>query len=98
MSDIVITKHAEKRIRKRVGIPKKGCKKHVQVVATKGVRLCNDSRSRVRQWESWAQNNYNADVFYKHSEFIYAFIRKQKSKKNSDLILVTVLPVPYWLR
>ncbi len=98
MSNIVIGKHAEQRIRKRVGIPRKGCRKHVQVVLAKGKRLCNDSRSRVRKWESWAQNNYKADVFYRHGDFIYAFIREQKGKKNSDLILVTALPVPYWLR
>lgn len=77
-------------IRKRVGLPKKAIKRHLERVIKEGVRLAEHKDSRLRRWADWARNHYSADIYYMFWGFVYAFARK-----GIQLEFVTVLYPPH---
>jgi len=80
-----ISKHAEKRIRKRIGLPRKAVEKFVAEAVENGTPL-KEFKGRVKKFYDYTSINYqsgNQSFFYRE----YLFIAH-----NGDL--VTVYPIP----
>ena len=80
----IITKHAEKRARKRIGIPKKSVQKNAKRALEHG--LCHaDSTGRLSKYFTWLfleHGNTNTRIY---NDYVYIF--------TDDEVLVTVFPL-----
>ncbi len=86
MSDSwVISKHAFKRVRKRLGLPKKSAETLVRDAQAKGIRQVQVSGSLRRYLDHFQHNNGVADRAVIYREYVFA-LRGQT--------LVTVYPLP----
>lgn len=84
----IITTHAKKRLKQRLGLPKKALEKHVDSVLQEGKKHC-DAKGRARKWMDKMYLSYEAaNNMRVHGQFLYVF--------NSQT-LITVVPVPRWL-
>lgn len=80
-----ISKHAEKRIRKRIGIPRKAVGKFVDEAMKNGVPL-KDFKGRIKKFYEYTMIKYhsgNESFFYREFLFI-----------AHNGTLVTVYPIP----
>lgn len=83
--EITVTKHGEKRMRKRVGISKHSVCRMAEIVYEKGIRFC-DTKGRVHRYLEEVCNRGEAgNELVLHGNNIYIY-------RNSCLITVWPLP------
>ena len=80
-----MTRHADRRIRERVGVPRSAAKKLAVKAKTQGVERRDTSGSLRRYLDYLFYYNDNSDAIYVWAEKVYIF---------ADEALVTVLNLP----
>ena len=86
---MIVTRHADKRIRQRVGIPRRAIVPHVQKVFGCGTHRLSTKGNLYRYLDKKYHVNRSANNVVLHGLFIYFF---------RDDTLITVLDVPPSLR
>lgn len=84
-----VTRHGSKRIKSRMGIPKKAVDRQFKLALSKG-KYQSDLKGRLAKWGtkvSLSQQVPHSIVLYNAHAFIYA-------TKDNEPILITVLPIP----
>ncbi len=80
-----VTKHAEKRIKQRIGVPKSGAAKLAKTVLEKGLKHCEAVGSLRRYIDGLYLKHLNANNIMVYGEKTYLFCND---------VLITVLPLP----
>lgn len=87
---MIITRHARKRIKERMGLPKKAIHRHMYKVIQSGIHQ-DQMIGRLREYAILVieshDNNCNSTLLYGHHLFLF-----------NDSVLVTVLDVPTELK
>lgn len=85
-----VTKHAEKRLRERLGIPKKACSRHAQKALDEGLKHSELSGRAKRYFDGLFLRKHAASKLRVYGEFVFLF--------NTGDVLITVLDIPDSLR
>jgi len=84
-----ISKHAEKRIRKRLGIPRKAVPRFIEEAQSKGTPL-KDFKGRVKRFYDAISITYKAgNQTFSYRDYVFIV---------QDSMLVTVYPIPNQLQ
>lgn len=84
-----VTRHGSKRVKSRMGIPKKAVDRQFKLALDKGKQQ-KDLKGNLAKWGAkiaLSQNNPHSIALYNGHAFIYA-------KKDDESILITVIPIP----
>ena len=86
MAVCAVTRHAERRIRERVGIPKKACRRAAAKAITQGIRR-TDTEGGLRQYLDWLYFSKGgmASNIVVYGDKVYLF---------NDDTLITVMNIP----
>ena len=90
--DVILTDHAVKRIRQRLGWPKKSVPRMVQKVLERGFKP-DDLHGFVSRHLSWIEGKErrSTKVFF-YANYVWVFVLRQ-----GVYTLITVLPIPSWM-
>lgn len=84
-----VTKHGSKRVKSRLGIPKKSIDRQFKLALSRGKQQ-KDLKGNLAKWATkvaLSQDNPHSIALYNGHAFVYA-------KKDGEPILITVLPIP----
>lgn len=86
---VILTTHAKKQLRKRLGLPKKVLERQAQEAFSKGVRH-SEARGKARKWlDKQFLSHGNCNNARVYNNYLYVF---------RDNVLITVFCVPLKLR
>ena len=85
MEEIRLTKHSIKRLRERMGIPKKACRRTAQIAYDRGITYKETKGNAYRFFLKIYTKNPNVNNTKIYGRFAFLF---------SDNVLVTVLNLP----
>lgn len=89
MDEVIVTSHAAKRFKQRVGLPKKACLGHAQRAYNNGFKHSEAKGRAKRYMDKIFLTHMKANQMRVYGEFIYMF---------QGITLITVLPLPKSVR
>ena len=90
MPNIVVSKHAEKRIKKRMGIGKKASQRTAERAYQEGINYSQANGSLKRYFGYLYATRKSTEVYKIWHEMLFIFNKVSPNKK----VLITVVPVP----
>ena len=88
-NQIIVTNHAEKRFKQRVGLPKKACQKHAERAYNEGIKHVDVKGNAGKYLDRLYLEYRTANQLRVYGEFVYLF---------NNRTLVTVLKLPQNLK
>ena len=82
---MIITNHAAKRFKQRVGLPKKACLRHAELAFTNGFTHSEARGKAKRYLDKLFLEYHKADNMRVYGGFVYLFVGET---------LITILPLP----
>lgn len=95
MEEIIVSNHANSRMRERIGINKKSCQRLAEKAYNDGIASI-DATGELRNYMNYVANKHHNNAFvrlYGDKVFIYAK-EFDEIAKTTKLILVTVIQIP----
>jgi aryl-alcohol dehydrogenase-like predicted oxidoreductase len=83
--EIVLTRHSIKRLKERLGLPKKACQRMAQTAFDKGITFFDTAGAANKYFRRIYDKNRKANNVKVYGKFAYIF---------SENTLITVLPLP----
>lgn len=95
MEEIILSNHATSRMRERIGINKKGCKRLAQKAYNDGIASI-DVTGELKAYMIYVTNKHHNNVFVKlYGDKVYIYAKeKERSTLEDIIILVTVIQIP----